>query len=193
MNAYEMAQKFLSHMTLLRKARPLMERLARQCDESVYLAVRRGEDVLFLDMIDTGQQVKLASLVGRRFPLGSLSAGKVIKAFSSSAVEVGGETQASELQMIRRVGFACDVGGGGDGVVCMAVPIFSGRGDVVGSLALLGPDFRLSQRRLMGELRTLLLDAAGVVSSGLGYLGYFEQSKRWLAAAPVEGPIALSA
>ena len=69
LTAYEIGQKFLQRMELLRKAKPHMERLAYACDEAVYLAVPRGVEVLFLDMVDTSQQVKTAPLVGQRFPI----------------------------------------------------------------------------------------------------------------------------
>ncbi|HAD04577.1 MAG TPA: IclR family transcriptional regulator [Desulfuromonas sp.] len=191
MTAYETAQKFLSHMTLLRKARPVMERLARLCDEAVYLAIRRGDEVLFLDMIDTGQQVKLASLVGRRYPLTALSAGRALLAFDDDRVIRPRSVPrpppldaivAMALERFRRTGFGADVGGGGEGVTCLAVPLFNHREEIEGTLAILGPDFRLGSETRQLELRTQLLEAAGVISSGMGYFGYFERARQWTAA-----------
>jgi DNA-binding IclR family transcriptional regulator len=191
MTAYETAQKFLSHMTLLRKARPVMERLARQCDEAVYLAIRRGDEVLFLDMIDTGQQVKIASLVGRRYPLATLGAGRVLMAFDGGrTVRTRGVSRppaldvvlAKALESIRQTGFGADAGGGGEGVTCLAVPLFNVREEVEGTLAVVGPDFRLSGAARQTELRAQLLEAAGVISSGMGYFGYFERAQQWTAA-----------
>lgn len=191
MTAYETAQKFLSHMTLLRKARPVMERLARQCDEAVYLAIRRGDEILFLDMIDTGQQIKIASLVGRRYPLAALSAGRVLLAFDGGrAVRSRGGSRppaldvvlAKELEAIRQTGFGVDVGGGGEGVTCLSVPLFNVREEIEGALAIVGPDFRLNGVGRQGELRGQLLASAGVISSGMGYFGYFERAQRWTAA-----------
>lgn len=183
-NAYEMAQRFLSRMTLLRKARPVMERLARSCDEAVYLVIRRGEEVLFLDMCDTSQQVKLVSLVGKRFPLGTVSAGKVMLAFSMPRDETRrllernplcGRELSDELDRIRMAGYAIDMGGAGDGVGCLAAPLFNGREELEGGLAILGPDFRLPPARVHGELRERLLDAVESVSSSLGFFGRFER------------------
>lgn len=192
MNAYEMAQRFLTRMTLLRKARPVMDRLARSCDEAVYLVIRRDDDVLFLDMCDTAQQVKLVSLVGRRFPVAAVSAGKVLLAFASPRDErrrllmcnpLCGAELAAELEKIRLAGYACDVGGVGDGVACLAAPLFNEREEVEGGVAILGPDFRLPPRRIQGELREVLLDAAESISSSLGFFGRFERGARngeWL-------------
>ena len=44
LSAYEIGQKFLSRMGLLRHARPVAERLARGCNEAVYIAVRRRKE-----------------------------------------------------------------------------------------------------------------------------------------------------
>ena len=50
-SAYELSQKFLSRMGLLKEAKPVMERLVRECNETVYLAIRRNKEVLLLDKV----------------------------------------------------------------------------------------------------------------------------------------------
>lgn len=191
LTAYETAQKFLSRMTLLRKARPVMERLARQCDEAVYLVLRHGDEALFLDMIDSGQQVKLVTMVGRRFPLASMSAGKVLLAFADDRDGVRRIVEKNplcagalkkELEAIRHGGLAVDAGGVCEGAVCLAAPLFNAREEVTGALAVLGPEYRLTPQRLQGELRSGLLDAAEVVSSVLGFFGRYERQESRMAA-----------
>ncbi|MCK5826025.1 MAG: helix-turn-helix domain-containing protein, partial [Desulfuromusa sp.] len=75
--AFEVSQKLLSKMTLLRKARPTMAQLARQCNETVYLVVQRHHEVLFLEMMDNDQKVKVVPLTSQRFPLQDCAAGKI--------------------------------------------------------------------------------------------------------------------
>ena len=92
LSAYEIGQRFLSRMGLLRKARPVMEKLVRECNEAVYLVVRRGSGVLFLDMVDTSQQVKIIAMVGNSYPLAGNAAGKIMLALfgTVSGVMAGG-------------------------------------------------------------------------------------------------------
>ena len=81
LSACEMGQKIVARMGVLRKARPTMDRLARQCNESVYYVVRRNDYLLMLDMVDSAQQVKIVALVGQRFPLATTAAGRIFLAF----------------------------------------------------------------------------------------------------------------
>jgi hypothetical protein len=86
LSACEMGQKILARMGVLRKARPAMNRLVRQCNESVYFVVRRNDYVLMLDMVDTTHQVKITPLVGQRFPL-STAPGRIFLAFEGEGGE----------------------------------------------------------------------------------------------------------
>jgi ribonuclease P protein component len=153
LSIYEMSQKFLSRMRLLRKARPVMEQMVRQCNESAYLVVRRHEEGLFLDMVDSAQKVKIVSLVGRRFPLASTAAGKVFITFGENAgtEEKGRAAKAAPA----------------------AVPLFNGNGELAGVLALLGPDFRMPAEKLEHQLLPLLKETGEIISSKLGYLGHY--------------------
>lgn len=175
LSAYEIGQKFLSRMGLLRKAKPIMERLVRDCNESVYLTVRRDKDVLFLDMADTAQQVKIVSLIGRRYPLMSTSAGKVILA-NSSQQENGPPEQnalpgwAEERSLIHRRGACADLGTLGQGIASVAVPLFRAGGELPGSLCLVGPDFRMTPERIDEEFLPHLKDAGDIISSKLGHI-----------------------
>lgn len=181
MAAYEIGQKFLSHMGLLRKARPIMEQLAREFNEAVYLTVRRGNEILFLDMVDSTQQVKIVPLVGRRFPIETTAAGKIFLAFDLNGVSAKGPSQKKVLQpvlseedatRIRQTGFCIDHGCIGDGTACVAAALFSGPGEVAGVLALVGPEFRMARDRIDKVLLPALATAKDMVSSRLGYLGH---------------------
>lgn len=179
--AYEMGQKLLSRMGLLRKARPVMEKLVRECDEAAYLVVRRNDEALFLDMVDNAQQVKVVSLVGRRLPLGACAAGKVFLALSPqnekstprpAALSTQSRLTEEEIQWIRHQGACTDRHGAGEGSACLAVPLYGATSELVGVLALIGPEFRMPQERIEKELLPALKAAGEVISSKLGFLGY---------------------
>ena len=82
--AFEVSQKLLSKMTLLRKARPAMAQLVRQCDETAYLVVQRNQEALFLEMLDNDQKIKVVPLTSQRFPLEKCAAGRVFLAFDEA-------------------------------------------------------------------------------------------------------------
>jgi DNA-binding IclR family transcriptional regulator len=169
-------------MRLLHKSRPVMEQMVRQCNETAYLVVRRHDEILFLDMVDSAQKVKIVSLVGQRFPLASTAAGKI---FLASGENAGNEEKkratraaatvdlAEELAAIRKGGFCIDQHGVGEGITCAAVPLFNGNGELAGVLALLGPDFRMPAEKLDQQLLPLLKETGEIISSKLGYLGRY--------------------
>lgn len=176
LSAYEIGQKFLSRMGLLRKGRPIMQRLVRECNEAVYLVVRRGDDTLFLDMVDTTHQVKIISLVGKRYPLTATTAGRVILAHAGLPLPdrmPAGWPPREELLQIRRQGHCVDRSGLGDGIASAAVPLLNAMGEVAGCLCLVGPDFRMTPERIGSDHLPPLHEAAETISSKLGYIGHY--------------------
>jgi len=173
LTAYEIGQKFLQRMELLRKAKPHMERLAYACDEAVYLAVPRGVEVLFLDMVDTSQQVKTAPLVGQRFPISETAAGKAILATPTPPTQ---QTAASltpeENRSIIERGGCIDRGVLGEGIASVAVPIFAPNDAHLGALVVVAPDFRLDAGRVQEQILPQLIEAGEITSSKLGHIGH---------------------
>lgn len=182
LSAYEIGQKFLSRMGLLRKAKPVMEKLIRACNEAIYMAVPNGNDVLLLDMVDTTQQVKIIPLLGRRYPITGPSAGRVILAHSETARAKCGldglSDLESELSHIREQGGCYDQGMFGEGIASLAAPLIDAQGNVPGSICMVGPEFRLSPDKITDELLPSLTEAGIVISSKLGYVGHFITKER---------------
>jgi DNA-binding IclR family transcriptional regulator len=166
LSAYETGGRFLHRMELLQKAKPIMETLAKESGEAVYLAIPGGMEVLFLEMVDSSQQVRVIPLVGRRFSLHQCSAGKVILAFRSEPA-----TLSSSLKVVRSEGVCADREALGEGMSSLSVPIFSGQGEVDGSLCLVVPNFRLKQETLDRELIPRLKMAGEGISARLGFCG----------------------
>lgn len=169
-SAYEIGQKFLSRMGLLREARPVMEKLVRECDEAAYIVVRRDSDALFLDMVDTSQQVKIISLAGKRYPVDVPAAGKILLAYGKEKGERAADAgMMDELTRIHRQGYCFDRGTIGDGITSIAVPLFGSGGKLQASLCFVGPDFRMSQERIESQLLPRLQEAGLTISSKLGH------------------------
>lgn len=171
LTAYEIGQKFLLRMDLLRKAKPLMERLAHACDEAVYLAVPRGDEVLFLDMVDTSLQVKTIPLVGQRFPLKETAAGKAILATPAGHLNTPDLTQHQTNSIIERGG-RIDHGVLGEDISSVAVPIADPNDEHLGALVVVAPDFRMDAGRISSEIMPLLIEAGEITSSKLGHVDH---------------------
>ncbi len=176
--AFGMAQHILKCDSLIKLAQPVMRELSQKLGEAVYITVLNNDDVLFLDMVDSLQQVKAGDIVGKRFPFFTNAAGKVIKSLSSTDLLKRGrrrrdipDPKALEMELleIRKRGFAVDFNGLGDGLCAVAVAIRDYAGKVVCSLTVLAPTFRMIQGRLEQEVIPSMLEGAETLSSKFGY------------------------
>lgn len=164
LTAYETGGRFMHQMGVLQKSKPVMEYLAKKTGEAVYLAIPEENDLLFLEMVDSEQKIRVMPLVGKRFSLDQFSAGKVILAHNASSDKL-----CNSLKSISAKGACVDYGAVGDGVGCLAVPIFNAQGSACASLCMLIPEFRLSTDRINKELLPLLKEAGVEVSAKLGH------------------------
>jgi len=179
LQAFQMAQHILRSTNLIRLAHPVMEELAHKLNEAIYITVMNNDEVLFLDMVDSFQQVKAVDLVGKRFPFFTNAAGKVLKSVSSIDLCSRGNKKRNfpdpqlleiELDEIRKKGVAVDFGGLGEGICAVAVVIRDYAGKVVGALTLLAPSFRMLQDRLELEIIPSMLEGAEELSMKFGYI-----------------------
>jgi DNA-binding IclR family transcriptional regulator len=153
-------------MGLLRHARPVMEDLCRQCNEAIYLAIRRGNEFLFIDLVESAQQVKIASLVGKRYLLSIAAPGQVILAYSEP---VGPSNEVPSAGICLK-GYCHEQGGLGEMVGCLAAPFFDNSGGVAGAICVIGPSYRMPDEQIQTSFWPLLKDASEAISSKLGYL-----------------------
>jgi DNA-binding IclR family transcriptional regulator len=184
-SSISLAQKMLKHSSVINLAHPIIENLAKRHDEAVYMTVIRGDEVVFVDMVDCDQQIKAMSLVGEKFPFFTNAAGKVIKALETrelpdwlsqkrrgrAKLVPNPERLASELLEIRsNGGVAIDIGGLGEGISSVAVAVKDYAGKVIGAITLLGPSFRMISERIETEIIPSLIEGAALISEKFGYM-----------------------
>ncbi len=169
MAAFETSQKLLARMPLLRHARPVMSHLARQCDESVYLVVRRGSDALFLEMADNDQKVNVAPLTSHRFELSSCAPGKLLLAFAQGSAPAAAVASTPTGPSYQSQRYCVDHDGLGEGSSALAVPLFQQGQKLAGCLTIVAPTFRMNDQRINSELLPALKAAGDIISARLGY------------------------
>ena len=122
--AYKVGQNIVSNMDLLSMAKPVMERLVREYNETVYLALRCEQEMLLFDNIDSLHPVNVMSLKGRNYPLSGCAACEVFQAFATAPGEndLCKPSQNDEcLAMLKQQGYSTDAHRLGVGVVSLAV------------------------------------------------------------------------
>jgi len=164
-------------LDLCRIARPFLQGLNAQFDETVHLTILDKDEVLYLDCVESRQRLRTYSVIGVRAPLYCTSVGKAILAYQDDdeirriAREKGLEafterTIADEDQLfkevrrVRSAGYAVDDMEHEDHLRCVGAPIRNARGEVFASLSLSGPAERNTHERIA-------LMAPSVVRAGL--------------------------
>lgn len=142
------------------RLRPALEAIAKRTGETVYLAVPSGDEVYYLDAIESSQALKAGSPVaacpaGVREHLEGSAVGLVFLAFMpglgkrvlASRADALGPHIITEIQTVVTLGFALDLENYQRGLHCVAIPWREG-GEVRASLGLSGPSTRLSREAL---------------------------------------------
>jgi DNA-binding IclR family transcriptional regulator len=170
---------------LVEVARPELEGLRDLAGESSLLAVPRGATGMeILLQLDPERHVGVANWVGTDVPLHASSAGKLVLAElaepdlatwlrASSLVRftektfVGESSLTTELERVRRQGWADLVDELEDGLASISVPVRSSAGTLIGIVGISGPTFRLSKSRRRELVPALRATAAAVERGAL--------------------------
>ena len=156
------------------RARPLLESLAAETGETATLEVHVEDTKLILDEVSGGHRVAAGGNVGTRWAMHATSTGKAIIAFGRDGMARLGERLtpltastitdrerlSSQLDEIRRRGFAETVDELEDGFTGVGTVVRGRAGEVVGALSICGPTQRLTESR-RASLGATLCAAAG--------------------------------
>lgn len=177
--------RFLAQNDLRVVARPFIEDLGAELNETVYITILQEDTAICLDTFGASRNLNYFVRVGREMPINTTAAAKVILAYQPAEVikrVVGGRklvklTERSitepdmliaHLDLIREQGYGICEEEMEEGVTAIAAPIWDWSGQVAGSLAIIGPCIRLS-----GENRTRIINrvkqTAQRISAELGY------------------------
>ena len=183
----ELGQTFIKQMGVLRQARPIMERLSEELQENTYVGVIRNHNVVYLDVVESNQAVRVVSRVGSQLPVWCSAIGKAQVAYISlgeldkilpSARDWRQCTENSiknreellkELETVRKLGYAVDNEEYDLDVKCVGAPIRDYTKRVVAGISVSGPSFRLSAERIVDEVGPAVKKAAADISRRLGY------------------------
>jgi DNA-binding IclR family transcriptional regulator len=160
-----MASLVLQEADLRRWAQPYLESLAAECGETVDLAVLDGAKVIYLQVIESPQRVKIAAAVGQRLPAFCTASGKAFLAFMpddqvdeilsqdmtryTDRTRVSADALHEDLHATRGRGFAISEGEYERDINAVAAPILDAHGCPVAVIAVAGPGFRLSRDRML--------------------------------------------
>lgn len=182
---FAIGQAALSQLDIRRVSLPYLQELNRQTRETVHLTVRHGAVAVYVEKLDSTEQLRIYSRIGAAVPLHCTAVGKVMLAYMRLEDQdrflpqltlkrftpntVGNIQQLkAELQRIRRNGYSCDLEEHELHIRCVAAPIWDHAGFVNASLSITAPIVRMPVSRLR-QLAPLIQAAGMQISRELGY------------------------
>jgi DNA-binding IclR family transcriptional regulator len=183
MGILRLAGATTARLDLVQEARPIARQLAADTGETVNIAVLAESSALYLDQVAGSSALQPHNWVGQHIPLHATSNGKVLLGgLDDAALEAVLGRLATytphtitrraqlreELARVREQGYAVAVDELEVGLTAVAAPIRNAHGDVVASMSVSGPSFRLPEDRL-AEVVGAVVQAAAEVSHRLGW------------------------
>jgi DNA-binding IclR family transcriptional regulator len=182
---FAIGQAALGQLDIRRVSLPYLQELNRQTRETIHLTVRHGLSAVYVEKLDSPEQLRIHSRIGAAVPLYCTAVGKVmlahmpddereralpqlgLKRLTPNTVGSLQELDA-ELYRVRKNGYACDLEEHELHIRCVAAPIWDHAGGVNASLSITAPVVRMAVTRLR-QLAPLIQTAGLQISRELGY------------------------
>jgi IclR family transcriptional regulator, KDG regulon repressor len=175
----------LGQLDIRRVSLPYLQELNRLTRETIHLTVRHGLSAVYVEKLDSTEQLRIHSRIGAAVPLYCTAVGKVMLAYLPDEERervlpqlalkrltpntVGNlQELEAELYRVRKNGYACDLEEHELHIRCVAAPIWDHAGLVNASLSITAPTVRMAVARLR-QLASLIQTAGLQISHELGY------------------------
>jgi len=185
MKLFELGSSVVARLDIRARARPYLERLVLETGETAHLCILDRGEVLYLDKHEPTRTMRIPSEVGRRNPAYCTAVGKALlaylpeeeleelvrrhglRAYTPHTITTLVELKR-ELARVRERGYAVDNEEFEEGLKCIGAPVRDYSGQVVASISIAGPAFRLTEERIP-VLAHSVQEVARELSEELGY------------------------
>jgi DNA-binding IclR family transcriptional regulator len=182
---FQLGQQALSDRDPRQIALPFMKGLLEQFGETVNLAMRHGDAIVIIEVIEGTRSIKKGATIGEQDFWHASALGKSILAFlpdeeACGILERRGcppatpttlttfEQLSRAFERVRLVGYAVDNEEAEEGLRCVGAPIFDQRGRPGYAISLSGPAYRFTAQ-VVREMAEDIRSAAASISAKLGY------------------------
>ncbi|MBB2915037.1 IclR family acetate operon transcriptional repressor [Streptosporangium becharense] len=174
---------YLNRVTLRQAALAAMRRLVVETRETAHLGILSGSNVVYIDVADSPQPVRIFSRVGDAVPAYATAVGKAILAFLPPAdlrEHLPGTLAArtpntivtipdllADFERTRQRGYSIDDAENREGIRGFAAPVFDAENKVCGAVSIAGPESRVSPESAE-RYGPLIRETAAEISALLG-------------------------
>lgn len=186
-----------AYLDLNKVAAPVLRRLMEQLQETVFMALLSGDEIVYVAIVDSFRSISTNARMGGRKPLYCTGLGKTFLSFlpqeeSDAIIDrlhfekmtpntiTDPQTLRAQLEEFRRQGYAVDNEEIEMGLWCASAPVYNSTGHIEAAISVSGPVNRMkpNQTQIVAALR----NAAWELSDKLGYV------RREESYGKVEGP-----
>jgi IclR family KDG regulon transcriptional repressor len=179
--------KVLSNNNLNQIAHPFLQKLTALTNETSHLAALDGNEIVYIDKVDTPQAISMRSRVGQHARMNTTAVGKAILASLPQAefeqlIEkmdllaitpntiIKRDLFYQEIINIRGSGYSVDNEENEIGIRCIGATVYSFSGKVIGAVSISGWIITMTNERAT-ELAPVIKDFSAKISSAMGYQG----------------------
>lgn len=173
--------------SLQQRILPILHNVVRQTGESSALCVMDEGELLYVENVQSQQDIQMRDWKGERVPVHAVSPGKVLLAYAEPDVLeaymqrpltaltpktiVDESRLLTQLADIREKGYAIADEEYGEGIMGMSIPITDPQqpvpNEVVAALCVYGPKFRLNRPDQQTKIAEILKDVPDLLKNGI--------------------------
>ena len=192
---YQLGIKFLErggtvleNLDIRSRARPVLEELRDELNETVHLGILKDREVVYVDKLEPRRGlIPMYSSIGKKVPVHAAALGKAILAYLPSEkwkeiIEEKGmpgyssntitsvEELSDELEAIKARGYAIDNAEHQEELRCIASPVFDHTNSVIAAVSLTLPSIKIDSDEIK-KLAPTLIDHSQKISRKIGWDG----------------------
>nr|WP_263324535.1 IclR family transcriptional regulator [Neobacillus sp. Marseille-Q6967] len=183
-----LSRNLLNNNNIVATAKPYLEKLSAEVNETVHLCIEDRGEVIYIDKIESNQTIRMYSRIGSRAPIHSTGVGKILLSGKNqdefnklvSTINFVKKTPNTitskeefieEINKVKELGYALDNAENEEVLRCIAAPIFDHKGKIVASFSVSGPTNRVTMEAINDTLIDKMKQYSIAISRNLGYTG----------------------
>ncbi|MEH7081709.1 IclR family transcriptional regulator [Neobacillus drentensis] len=183
-----LSRNLLNQSNIVTIAKPFLEKLVQEVNETVHLCIEDRGEVIYIDKIESNQTIRMYSRIGSRAPMYRTAVGKILLSDMSPdkfedivsnitfipktpTTITSKEELIKEIEMVKLQAYALDNAENEEVLRCIASPIYDHKGKIVASFSISGPNNRVTMDLINHTLIDKMKQYSIAISRNLGYTG----------------------
>jgi len=182
---FQISQAYIKKLNIVEIASQSLKHISQQLNETSYVGIIDNGTVVYLNMEDTTEPIKVKPRVGHVGYAYATAIGKaLLSTYTDQEIEIlysNGFSHLTEhtiktipellteLDKVRASGYAIDYEEFESDIICVAVPIMDFMGKAVAGISVTVPKIRMSDERIANTIVPLLLEVSKSLSLKFGY------------------------